>query len=126
MNRTAHTLRNGVGLLLALAAGAAWLIVHSRPRPPQTAGSPLPTPTAVRSPTPPRSPSPTARPPGPPASPTPAATRVGQRVPFCTFPGGEPPEQGGPGLVGWGQSPRSDCCRHAHSSHCRQSLPIVG
>jgi len=100
MNRTARWLRNGLGLLLllALAAGAAWLIVQSRPRAPQTAGSPLPTPTAVRSPTPSRSPSPTARQPGPPASPTPAATRVGQRVPYCTFPGGEPPEKGGPDL----------------------------
>jgi hypothetical protein len=26
------------------------------------------------------------------------ATQVGQRVPFCTFPGGEPPEKGGPDL----------------------------
>ena len=100
MKRTMRMLRNGLGLLLllALAASAAWLIVQSRPRPPQAAGSPLPTPTAVRSPTPSRSPSPTARQPGPPASPTPAATRVGQRVPFCTFPGGEPPDKGGPGL----------------------------
>jgi len=100
MNRTARWLRNGLGLLLllALAAGAAWLIVQSRPRAPQTAGSPLPTPTAVRSPTPSRSPSPTARQPGPPASPTPAATRVGQRVPLCVFPGGEPPAKGGPDL----------------------------
>jgi len=100
MNRTVRLLRNGLGLLLllALAAGAAWLIAQSRPRPPQAAGSPLPTPTAVRSPAPSRSPSPTARQPGPPASPTPAATRVGQRVPFCTFPGGEPPDKGGPGL----------------------------
>jgi Tol biopolymer transport system component len=91
MNRAVRLLRNGLGLLLllALAAGAAWVIVQSRPRPPQTAGSPLPTPTPVRSPTP-RQPAP--------ASPTPAATRVGQRVPFCTFPGGEPPDKGGPGL----------------------------
>jgi hypothetical protein len=85
-------LRNGVGLLvlLALAAGAAWVIIQSRPRPPQTAGSPLPTPTPVRSPTP-RQPAP--------ASPTPVATQVGQRVPYCTFPGGEAPERGGPGLA---------------------------
>jgi hypothetical protein len=70
MNRTVRMLRNGFALLLVvvLAASAAWLIIQSRPRPPQTAGSPLPTPTAVRSPTPPRSPSPTARQPGPPAS----------------------------------------------------------
>ena len=100
MKRTMRMLRNGLGLLLllALAASAAWLIFQSRPRPPQAAGSPLPTPTAVRSPTPSRSPSPTARQPGPPASPTPVATQVGQRVPFCAFPGGEPPERGGPGL----------------------------
>ncbi len=54
MNRTVRMLRNGFALLLlvALAAGAAWLITQSRPRPEQAAGSPLPTPTAVRSPTP--------------------------------------------------------------------------
>jgi hypothetical protein len=91
MNHTLRILRNGLGLfvLLALAAGAVWLIAHSRPHPPQAAGSPLPTPTPVRSPTP-RQPAP--------ASPTPVATQVGQRVPYCTFPGGEPPERGGPGL----------------------------
>ncbi len=100
MNRTVRMLRNGFALLLlvALAAGAAWLITQSRPRPEQAAGSPLPTPTAVRSPTPSRSPSPTARQPGPPASPTPAATQVARRVPFCTFPGGPPPGKGGPSL----------------------------
>ncbi len=92
MNRSTRILRNGLGLLLllVLAAGAAWLIVQSRPRPPQATGSPLPTPS--------RAPSPTPRQPGPPASPTPAATQVGQRVPLCTFPGGDPPDKGGPSL----------------------------
>ncbi len=107
MNRSTRILRNGLGLLLllALAAGAVWLIVQSRPRPPQAAGSPLPTPTVqpTQPPAPPPSataqppspsPSPTARQPGPPPLPTQAAGRV----PFCTFPGGEPPERGGPGL----------------------------
>jgi len=104
MNRTARWLRNGLGLLLllALAAGAAWLIVQSRPRPPQVAQtSPLPTPTvppaSPASPTalpPSPSPGPTPRPPGPPPLPTPAAGRV----PLCIFPGVGPPERGGPGL----------------------------
>ncbi len=108
MKRTGWLLRNGLGLLLllALAAGAAWIIVQSRPRPPQVAQtSPLPTPTVqpTQPPAPPPSatalppspvPSPTARQPGPPPLPTQATGRV----PFCTFPGGEPPEKGGPGL----------------------------
>ncbi len=108
MKRTGWLLRNGLGLLLllALAAGAAWLIVQSRPRSPQVSQtSPLPTPTVqpTQPPAPPPSatalpprpsPSPTARQPGPPPLPTQAAGRV----PFCTFPGGEPPEKGGPGL----------------------------
>jgi len=94
MNRTGRRLlRSGLGLLLllGLAAAAAWLIVQSRPRAPQAAqGSPLATPTAR----PLLPPSPTSRPPGPPPLPTQAAGRV----PLCTFPGGPPPDRGGPGL----------------------------
>jgi hypothetical protein len=88
-------LRNGLALLvlLALAAGAVWLIAHSRPRPAQVGqGSPLATPTTVRSPTLPRSPSPTPRQPGLPPLPTQAAGRV----PFCTFPGSSALERRGP------------------------------
>jgi hypothetical protein len=108
MKRTGRLLRRGLGVLflLALAAGATWIITQSRPRPPQAAQtSPLPTPTGqpTQSPAPPPSatalppspaPSPTARQPGPPPLPTQAAGRV----PFCIFPGGPPPDRGGPGL----------------------------
>ncbi|PKO20358.1 MAG: hypothetical protein CVU38_20545 [Chloroflexi bacterium HGW-Chloroflexi-1] len=90
-------------LLLALAAGAVWLIAQSRPQPPETAGgapaplsaapsqqSPLPTPT--QPPGAPLAPSPT------PIEPSPVPTAVARRVPFCTFPGGPPPDKGGPSL----------------------------
>jgi hypothetical protein len=97
MNRSIRILRNGLGLLLllALAAGAMWLIAQSRPRPLQVAQtSPLPTPTRSPVPSPSPAPSPTPRQPGPPPLPTQAAGRVL----FCTFPGGGPPDKGGPGL----------------------------
>jgi hypothetical protein len=86
MNRTGRLLRSGLGLLLlvGLAAAATWVILQSRPQSPQVAqGSPLATPTA--------------RPPQPP-SPPPLPTQAADRVPFCTFPGGPPPDRGGPGL----------------------------
>jgi len=91
MAKFSRTVRNvlSLALLLGLAAGAAWLIAQSRPRPPEIVQqpaaplqqSPLATPTASRQ-------EPTKSPPHPTATPTEAA----RPIPLCTFPGGLAPE----------------------------------
>jgi len=89
MRSISRILRNtlSVLLLLALAAGAVWLITQSRPRPAPAAPSqqsPLATPTASRH-------EPTQAPARPTATPTEAARLIS----LCTFSGGPAPEVSG-------------------------------